>query len=392
MLLQRIQAFNQGREPERLALKYRLMRESNFSFFRGTCHLFYEDWPAQTILNEAPPVWVCGDLHLENFGTYKGINRLTYFDLNDFDESALAPCTWDLARFVTSILVAAQFLGINKADALTLCHLFLAAYTQALATGKAHRVERDSATGMIADLLEGLKSRKRKDFLDARTSLIKNQRKLRFDNQRTQPVPESVHFKITKFMENWGSQQLDPTFFQLLDVGIRIAGTSSLGLERYILHVRGKSSPDQNYLLDLKAVKPSSLYPYLTLTQPQWSSQAERVVAIERRVQGAVPALLTAIEFEGSSYVLRELQPTADRLNLKQWQGKLRRLEKVIKTMGELTAWGQQRSSGQQGSAVSDQLSAFARQKQWQASLVAYAQEYSLQVETDYREFCRQLI
>jgi uncharacterized protein (DUF2252 family) len=392
MILQRIQAFNQGREPELLALKYRLMRESNFSFFRGTCHLFYEDWPAQTILNEAPPVWVCGDLHLENFGTYKGINRLTYFDLNDFDESALAPCTWDLARFLTSILVATNFLGINKADALTLCHIFLAAYTQALAAGKAHTVERDSTTGMIADLLVRLKKRKRKDFLDERTSLIKNQRKLRFDNHRTQPVPESVRVKITKFIENWGSQQLDPTFFQLLDVGRRIAGTSSLGLERYILLVRGKSSPDQNYLLDLKAVKSSSLYPYLTLVQPQWMSQAERVVTVERRVQGTVPALLTAIEFEGNSYVLRELQPTQDRLNLTQWQGNLRRLEKVIKTMGELTAWSQQRSSGRQGSAVSDQLSVFAQQKQWQASLVAYAQEYSLQVEADYRDFCNQLI
>ena len=80
------------------------MRASAFAFMRGTCHLFYDQLPRSGVFKSAPPVWVCGDLHLENFGSYKGDNRLVYFDINDFDEAALAPVSWDLVRLLTSLL------------------------------------------------------------------------------------------------------------------------------------------------------------------------------------------------------------------------------------------------------------------------------------------------
>jgi uncharacterized protein (DUF2252 family) len=92
-LVERLQVFNQGRDPQLLVLKYQTMRTDVFAFFRGTCHLFYEDWPANSSLNEAPPVWICGDFHLQNLGSYKADNRLAYFNINDFDEATLAPCT-----------------------------------------------------------------------------------------------------------------------------------------------------------------------------------------------------------------------------------------------------------------------------------------------------------
>lgn len=84
-IIARIERYNQGREAERLALKYRAMRADPFVFLRGTCHLFYADLPDRPLLSAAPLTWICGDLHVENFGTYKGDNRLVYFDLNDFD-------------------------------------------------------------------------------------------------------------------------------------------------------------------------------------------------------------------------------------------------------------------------------------------------------------------
>ena len=58
--VQRILAFNRGRDPERLALKYRDMQHDPFVFFRGTCHLFYEDLPRDRKLFRAPPLaWIC---------------------------------------------------------------------------------------------------------------------------------------------------------------------------------------------------------------------------------------------------------------------------------------------------------------------------------------------
>ena len=110
-VIERILIFNQGRDPDRLMLKYRAMRNDTFAFLRGTCHLFYQDWPANSSLNDAPSAWICGDLHLENLGSFKGDNRLTYFDVNDFDEAALAPCNGQLKpdTCLSSLLIEFPF-------------------------------------------------------------------------------------------------------------------------------------------------------------------------------------------------------------------------------------------------------------------------------------------
>ena len=47
----RIQGFNAGRDPERLAMKYRAMRASPFAFLRCTCHLLYEHLPRVGVFN-----------------------------------------------------------------------------------------------------------------------------------------------------------------------------------------------------------------------------------------------------------------------------------------------------------------------------------------------------
>ena len=96
-ILSRIQNFNQGRLPDILQLKYAAMAENAFRFYRGTCHLFYEDLCKVTDFPASPATWICGDMHIENFGSYKGDNRLVYFDLNDFDEAILAPCLWEIS-------------------------------------------------------------------------------------------------------------------------------------------------------------------------------------------------------------------------------------------------------------------------------------------------------
>lgn len=90
-VIERIEAFNQGRNAERLNIKYAMMRESRFAFMRATCHLYYEDWPKQSTLNNTPATWIAGDLHPLNFALYQGEDGQAYLDINDFDESILAP-------------------------------------------------------------------------------------------------------------------------------------------------------------------------------------------------------------------------------------------------------------------------------------------------------------
>jgi uncharacterized protein (DUF2252 family) len=403
-VFERIQQFNQTRDPQLVALKYQKMQEdkSAFTFLRGTCHLFYQDWPTATPLNTAPLTWICGDLHLENFGTYKGDNRLTYFNINDFDEAALAPCTWELARFLTSVLIAAQSLDLDESSALMLCDRFLQSYTLALTTGQARTVERETATGMVKDLLVSLKRRDRKSFLDERTTLKKGQRTLILDSKHT-AISTDEKNRLIDFMTQWRLQQLDPEFFKVLDLTHRSAGTGSLGVRRYALLVEGKGSPDQNYLLDLKAQSNSALAPYLKHPQPIWENPAQRVASVQQRIQGMPPALLDTITFGGESFLLKELQPTQDRLSLKQARGEVNRFEKVMTTMGNVVAWGQLRSGGRQGSAdsgcvtalkelaIADDLITFAQDSSWHQPLLAYARAYSHQVKPDYRSFCKAL-
>ncbi|NOT63338.1 MAG: DUF2252 domain-containing protein [Acidobacteria bacterium] len=391
-LTQRILRFNRGRHPQLLRLKYDKMRMNAFIFLRGTCHLFFADWPQKSILNEAPRVWICGDLHLENFGSYKGDNRLVYFDMNDFDEAALAPCTWDLARLMISTLVGAESLGFKESTALALCEHYLEAYVKALATGRSRYVEQETARGLVRDLLVRLSARNRKDFLNERTKVVAGRRVFRTDHPRLLAAGALERDHVKDLFKAWAARQPEPAFYKLHDIVRRIAGTGSLGVERFILLVGGKGGPNNNYLLDLKEERPSALQPLLTqlkLPQPRWANQAARVAECEQRVQSTPPALLAAINYHGKSYILRELQPTLDRVSLISCKGNLAQLQPVLETMGETTAWAQLRSGGRQGSAIADELMAFAQKPKWQRALLQYVKSYSQRVNEDYAQYCQ---
>ena len=388
-LIDRITEFNKGREPERLHYKYARMRASVFGFFRGTSHLFYQDWPQASSLEQTPCTWASGDLHLENFGSHRADNQLPYFDISDFDEGALAPAAWDLARFATSVLVGVRSLGLSGREAATLTQHFVRSYGAALRDGKARWVERQAAKGIIKDLMSEIKDRSLREFLDARTEINGRARRLLIDRKRTLPVPEVARGRIGAFMKKWSARQPDPSFFKLLDVARRVTGVSHLGLPRYVLLVEGDGSPHGNFLLDLKMAHESVLAPYLRVAQPQWKNHAERIVAIQSRMQANTPALLQSVLLNRQPYLLRELQPANDRLSLDHWRGKIRRLEKAIISAGEILAWAQLRSSGRQGSAIADDLIAFGRADGWQQELVAYARFYASRVESDYAEYCK---
>lgn len=384
----RIERFNAGREPERLALKYQAMCKSPFSFFRGTAHLFWEDLGARKrALPDSPLVWACGDLHLENFGSFQGDNGLSYFDLNDFDEAALAPAAWEVSRFVASVYVAAPSLNLTRAEANELVKSFLEAYQTGLGDGKARWIERDTATGMVRTLLERVKRRKRAMLIDSRTNWKNGKRFLRIDGQHTLPATDGQRREVTRWLGKFAKSQPDPKFFKILDVARRVAGVGSLGLDRYVVLVRGDAGPDGNAILDAKQAAASCLARFEKLRQPTWKSEPERVVAIQQRMQAIAPAMLDAMKIGRGGYVLRELQPTTDRLSLKDARDHPHHLRSAAKAMGHVTAWAQLRSSGRQGSATADDLIAFARAGGWRGRLTDYGQSYDTQVQRDYEQF-----
>ena len=367
-------------------MKYAAMRKDAFVFLRGTCHLFYEDLDPGG-LPESPLIWCCGDLHLQNFGTYRGDNRLTYFDLNDFDENCLAPAAWELVRFLTSVVVGGRSLGMSGKIIRKLETAFLDGYASALRLGKALWLERATAQGEIKTLLSRLKRRTQKKFLASRTELRKGKRVLVTDGGRALPLLGHDREMLAAFLKHFAKGQPHPERFHLIDAARRIAGTGSLGLDRYVLLVEGHGAPNGHFLLDLKFQPGSSVLRSHHLEQPHWASEAERVVTTQRDVQAISPALLAPLHLEGRSWVLRELMPTDDRLDIAKWADDVEGFIAAVRTLGEVVAWGNLRAAGRRGAALPESLMRFGSDRDWAVPLLQAARHAARHTEEQWQEF-----
>lgn len=377
-----IAAYNQGRDASRLALKYQAMRDNAFSFLRGTAHLFHDRMKSNAIDPGGPAAWICGDLHLENFGTYLGGNGLTYFDVNDFDEAALAPCTWDPLRFATSILIAAPIYQIQRAAALDLAGKAIESYRAELATGKPRWIERRTADGPIGVLIDGLKHRDPDKFIQKRTT-AKGTR-LDTGSDKMQPVTSAAERKLVKrYVEGLAGDSC-------LDVAYRIAGTGSLGIRRYVaLMARKDASGDKHkVLLDLKAALPSSVAVASPSAQPAWANEAERIVAVQVHGQAIPPSLLQVATLGSDAFVLKELQPTADRLNLPLAAKDATTFASTMATMAALSAWAHLRSAGRLSAASPDALTAFANAKDSGKPILQAAKAMEKLTLEDWKVYC----
>lgn len=375
-------------------MKYAKMAQSPFIFLRGACHLFYDVLPDSPLFRDAPLAWCCGDLHFENFGSYKGDNRLVYFDINDYDEAALAPFTWDIIRLLTSIQCGADALKATHAETLAVSQSCLNAYRNALIIGKDLWVERDTSIGLVNALLTTLQGLERADFLDKRTIRKNHRRSLILDGIKALPASDLQKKTVTDFMDRFAATQPSPKFFEVLDIGRRIAGTGSLGLERFVILVEGKGSPDGNYLLDIKEAKPSAMAPHLVrlgIKQPTWSDEASRVVSIQKRMQAVDHAFLQQVKLGGLPCILRGLQPSEDRVAIGEWGKKLDRLKEVVSTMGRVLAWDQLRASGRSGSANADELIAFAQRENWVTEMLDAAMGMTQTTQLQWKVFTEAL-
>lgn len=371
-------------------MKYAKMGESPFAFLRGACHLFYDSLPDSRVLREAPLAWCCGDLHFENFGSYKGDNRLVYFDISDFDEAALAPASWEMLRLLTSIQCGTDVLNATQEESLVVSHTCVEAYRNALVGGKPLWVERETSSGLVHDLLTELQSSERAAFLDKRTLRKNRRRTLKLDGIKALPASDMQMEKVNAFMDRFAATQANPGFFNVLDVGQRIAGTGSLGLQRFVVLVEGKGSPDGNYLLDLKEAKPSAMAQHLErlkITQPSWGDEASRVVTVQKRMQAVDHAFLHAVTLDGLPFILKGLQPSEDRVAIGDWGRKLDRLKTVVATMGRILAWDQLRACGRSGSASADELTSFGHRKDWVTEIIETAAGMTVLTQRQWKQF-----
>jgi hypothetical protein len=141
-----------------LDFKHRQMRLSPFLLMRGTFYRWVELWNDQCKDEAgAPPVLAVGDLHIENFGTWRDLDGRLIWGVNDFDEAFPLPYTIDLVRLATSahIAIREQHLSIRRREA---CDAILQGYVDGLKTGgvpfvlgEKHAFLRTIALGKLRD-------------------------------------------------------------------------------------------------------------------------------------------------------------------------------------------------------------------------------------------------
>ena len=141
-----------------LIVKHSAMKRDTFSFLRATFYRWAQVWPqlcADTA--RAPAVLAVGDLHVENFGTWRDAEGRLIWGINDFDEAYPLPYTNDLVRLAVSAKLAidADQLGLTPKDA---CDAILTGYMEGLQSGgqpfvlsERHLWLREIATSSLRD-------------------------------------------------------------------------------------------------------------------------------------------------------------------------------------------------------------------------------------------------
>jgi len=118
-----------------LQIKHQQMSADIFSFMRATFYRWLELWTAHCAeLANAPVVLAVGDLHVENFGTWRDREGRLIWGVNDFDEAFALPYANDLVRLATSahLAISANHLALRPAGA---CEAILKGYAKGLKEG-----------------------------------------------------------------------------------------------------------------------------------------------------------------------------------------------------------------------------------------------------------------
>jgi hypothetical protein len=118
-----------------LKLKHRFMAASPFPFLRATFYRWLQIWEKVCPeASSAPHVLAVGDLHIENFGTWRDDDGRLAWGINDFDEVSHMPYTIDLVRLTSSALLAQEcdHFAIKPRK---IAAQILAGYTDAIASG-----------------------------------------------------------------------------------------------------------------------------------------------------------------------------------------------------------------------------------------------------------------
>jgi uncharacterized protein (DUF2252 family) len=312
--------------PSLLPHKLERMAVSPLAFFRGAAPLYYELLKSHPSLADGPAGkgWLTGDLHLENFGAFRG-DSLTFdehssrdasvvFDLNDFDDAFVGAWRWDVLRLATSLILGGRELGADGRRTIELCHELLDAYVPA-AFGPRRKLP--PMARPVAALVRKVRTRSRKALLDGRTEVVRGKRRfVRGDRYADLParIARKAEKAFAKYVKRLPEQERQyPEAFDVIDLAFRVAGTGSLGGLRVAVLVRGKGGVNGAWIFDMKEQGTPSAH---VLVRPPKMAPAQRVVEAERACLEHPPRMIGVTKLAGTPMFVRRLAPQEDKLDL----------------------------------------------------------------------------
>jgi uncharacterized protein (DUF2252 family) len=320
-------------DPAAFRVKYRKMAMDPFSFYRGTACLFYADvtpatksrWTLQDWVDErSGAIWIHGDLHAENFGTYMNSDGRLVFDVNDFDEAYLGHFTWDLQRFAASLAV----MGWRKALPEEAIRGLVARYLRGYLSQVNHYVRAegdddfglylDNTDGPVRDLLQTARMVSRVDMLGPMTSVETGVRLFR-ESGTTRRLGQAERRRVDKAFTEYldtipSSKKIDRSlFYDVRDVvGKSGFGIGSAGLPAYNVLVEGfNQSLDNDVVLSMKQANIPAVSRFVDRSRVEgyFDNEAHRTVVSQRALQSHTDPLLGWTTMEGAGYVVSEISP-----------------------------------------------------------------------------------
>jgi uncharacterized protein (DUF2252 family) len=395
------------RNPELLRYKITRMAESPFTFFRGTFHLFARDvlervlGTALLMTGNNVEVDLVGDIHSENYGTYKAADGVVHYDINDFDETTRGRFDFDVCRMSTSLFLAAQERGDPLNNAVLLPLAFLTTYTETVRRliKKGRQLEFDvsekspSHSQPVDDLLHDSAAVKRPDFIHRLTSNSHGERKicrsLHYFN-----IPETERSQALRLLEDYRKRIPAPPsadYYEVQDVCGRVAGIGSMGRSRYVVLVAGKGNREaRNVVLEFKEARPSAydLYRQRDTDKAALAARAERVIAVQRESQAACSAHLGFAVDGPMSFQVREIGPHDARVDFKAIKSQAK-LESVAQVQAGILARTHARAAAR-AVGPTNPLAELEDTEKFCMRVLAFVLAYADLVQQDYTRFIGQ--
>ncbi len=321
-------AFGDQIEADELAVRrnFRKMAASPFAFYRGSAPLFYADvvrledpWADE----RTSRVWIQGDLHAENFGTYMDSAGILVFDVNDFDEAYLGHFTWDVRRMAASL----SLLGFAKALSDEAIERMIETYGRAyleqvrlFATGdrdSEYRLTLENTEGVLHDVLLRARLETRVALLEGATTVEGAERHFssgsgvrRLGDDERSEVEAAYEAYLETIPE---VKRQHSVSYSVKDVIGRAGfGIGSAGLPAYSLLVEGRTQALENdVVLSMKqgnVAAPSRVVDDAAI-RDYFEHPGHRTAVSQRALQAHADPWLGWCELRGVGQVVKEVSP-----------------------------------------------------------------------------------